>query len=197
MQRPLLRVLIAVVLVIIAGYIFLRGLDSGGRMSVGYEVGAVASYQGATWGQSNLTLVLGFGVVGTLIALVLLLVWLIRGKPAWIFAVTGLLLVGAMSALGWGVAQSGSGTIHLDSTEYQNATYQLSVWRGGAPGAWQVWQCGGADCTVIQNIDVSTDVEGFSRPAATYPARLEVEGDTLFVVIDNEGTEVRVPVNLS
>lgn len=197
MQRPLLRVLIAFGLFIIAGYTFLRGLDSGGRMSVGYEVGAVASYQWVTWGQSNLTLVLGFGLVGTLIALALLLAWLIRGKPTWLFAVTGLLLVGAMSALGWGLPQSGSGTIHLDSVDYQNATYQLSVWRGGAPGGWQVWRCVGSDCTVIQSIDVSTDVDGLTRQASTYTAYFEVEDDALFVVIDNEGNEVRVAVTPS
>jgi hypothetical protein len=198
MQRPLLRILIASVLVIIAGYTFLRGLDTGGRMSVGYEVGAIASYPSATWGQSNLTLVLGFGGVGTLLALMLLLAWLIRSKPTWLVAVTGVLLVGAISALGWGLAQSGSGTIHLDSAVYQDDTYQLSVWRGGAPGAWQVWQCAGSDCTVIQSIDVRNDVEGLSRQASTYPARLEVEGDRLLVVIDNdEGDEVRVPVNPS
>lgn len=194
MQRPLLRILIAFVLFIIAGYTFLRGLDSGGRMSVGYEVGAVAAYQSATWGQSNLTLVLAFGMVGTLIALVLLIVWLVRGKPSWLVAVTGLLLVGATSALGWGLPQSGSGTIHLDSAEYQNATYQLSVWRGGAPGSWQVWQCAGSECTVIQTINSGTDVTGLSRQSSTYPARFEIASDILVVVIDNDGTEVRVPV---
>jgi hypothetical protein len=194
MQRFVPRLFVTFGIFIVTFYVFARQLDAGGRLSEGYGVGAIADYFWVTVGQNNLALLLGVGGLLAVIGFIIGIMWLLRGKPSWLFLVTALLLVTGTGLLGWGLGQSVSGTLSLDSEVVGGTQYHLSVWRGVAPGGWQIWSCNSpSTCTVIQTIDHS-EIDGLTQQAATYPARFEVSGTDLSVVISQGGEETRVVV---
>lgn len=124
-------------------------------------------------------------VAAAILLLILLALWVRRGRRTWPALLIALGLVGACAASGWFFNFLFAGTYHEDSIHYQGTLYRLSFAVGGR-GWWEVWRCERApfDCQVIQEFSLS-DMETEGAQYKDRP-RFAVEGGQLTVTINGK-----------
>ena len=80
--------------------------------------------------------------------------WLWRGRSWRLYLIAALLLSISCAGIGWWAATGSGRWDHVDSIEYEGASYQLAAWYGPT-GGWHVWECAssGWRCHVIQAVN--------------------------------------------